>query len=64
MIGRWNLESRRKNKMIYSPSEMRKTLLEAAIRHRVENYRGKGHNKVPHNKVNFSNKKNYKKRGK
>lgn len=51
--------------MIYSPAEMAKALLEAAIRHRVENFRGKGHNKVPHNKMNFSNNKNYgKKRGK
>lgn len=55
----------RGKKMIYSPAEMRKALLEAAIRHRVENFRGKGHNKVPHNKMNFSNKNNYgKKRGK
>lgn len=42
--------------MIYTPQQMKKTLLEQAISKKIENYRGKGHNKSPHNKIKFNNK--------
>lgn len=38
--------------MIYTPQQMEKALLMK----KIENYRGKGHNKSPHNKIKFNNK--------
>ena len=39
--------------MIITPQQRKKALLEQAINEKIEKYRGKGHNKFPHNKINF-----------
>ena len=42
--------------MIYTPQQMQKSIAKQETQKRIENYRGKGHNKAPHNKINFSKK--------
>lgn len=42
--------------MIITPQQRKKALLKQAINEKIENYRGKGHNKSPHNKMKFNNK--------
>ena len=40
--------------MNYTAEQMRRAEEEAKLRRKLEHYRGKGHNKFPHNKFNFN----------
>ena len=39
--------------MIYTPKQLRDAELKEAVRQKLQNYRGKGHNKTPHNKMKW-----------
>ena len=42
--------------MHYTAEQLRRAREEARAQYKLEHYRGKGHNKFPHNKFNFNRK--------